>query len=271
MEKNKMFYITLVLVVCVVFTGIGCFYLGTKFGENSSNVDKKEGFDNKGSNNDNKKDNTSYIEELLSVDISDITKMGLYNYSKSGKSSLKEYFNSLNNSQKLDLAGLALGSEDLFKNLEQNLINTYGSNLGLEAKDFYYTGINVPMYIYDSASGKYIDNEDAPGIEFATNLGDISLYNYRLKNIKKDGDNYIVSYYGLYETNMYQLGPTWLKNNKNIDRANVDNAESYGGDGTSIDYYLATAFNNNKSDFLVFEYIFNKKNNNYYIVDFKVR
>lgn len=42
MEKNKMFYITLVLVVCVVFTGIGCFYLGTKFGENSSNVGKKK-------------------------------------------------------------------------------------------------------------------------------------------------------------------------------------------------------------------------------------
>lgn len=37
----------------------------------------------------------------------------------------------------------------------------------------------------------------------------------------------------------YQLGPTWLTNNKNIDRANVDDAESYGGDGTSIDYYLA--------------------------------
>lgn len=42
MEKNKMFYITLVLVVCVVFAGIGCFYLGTKFGENSNNVDNKE-------------------------------------------------------------------------------------------------------------------------------------------------------------------------------------------------------------------------------------
>ena len=56
-----------------------------------------------------------------------------------------------------------------------------------------------------------------------------------------------------------------------VDTANVDGAESYGGDGTSIDYYLATAFNNNKSDFLVFEYVFNKKNNNYYIVDFKVR
>lgn len=271
MEKNKMFYITLVLVVCVVFTGIGCFYLGTKFGENSSNVDKKEGIDNKESNNDNKKDDTSYIEELLSVDISDITKMGLYNYSKSGKSSLKEYFNSLNNSQKLDLAGLALGSENLFKDLKQNLINTYGSDLGVEAKDCYLSGDSVPTFVYNSTSDKFVFNENSGGTDIVTNLGDISLYNYRLKNIQKNGDNYIVSYYGLYETNMYGLGPTWLTNNKNIDRANVDNAESYGGDGTPIDYYLATAFNNNKSDFLVFEYTFNKKNNNYYIVDFKVR
>lgn len=36
MEKNKMFYITLVLVVCVVFTGIGCFYLATAFNNNKS-------------------------------------------------------------------------------------------------------------------------------------------------------------------------------------------------------------------------------------------
>lgn len=51
MEKNKMFYITLVLVVCVVFTGIGCFYLGTKFGEKQDNVDNKEVINNKKDNN----------------------------------------------------------------------------------------------------------------------------------------------------------------------------------------------------------------------------
>lgn len=42
MEKNKIFYITIVLVVCLVLTGFGAFYLGTKFGEKQNNVDNEE-------------------------------------------------------------------------------------------------------------------------------------------------------------------------------------------------------------------------------------
>ena len=260
-EKNKMLYITLVLVICLVLTGLGAFYLGTKFG-------KKEIVNN---NKDNKNVDTSYIEELLNMDINDLTKMGLYNYSESGKSSLKEYFDSLNNNQKLDLAGLSFGSKNIFSDLKQNLIDTYGNDFGLEAKD-YMLDNNVPVFIYDAANDKFVFNESSGGTDVVTNQGDVSLYNYRLKNIQKDGNNYIVSYYGLYETNMYGLGPAWLTNNKNIDRPNVDNPIDYGeNDNTPIDYYLANIFNNNKNDFLIFDYTFNEKNGNYYIVDFKVR
>lgn len=42
MEKNKLFYITIVLVVCLVLTGFGAFYLGFKFGEKENDVDNKE-------------------------------------------------------------------------------------------------------------------------------------------------------------------------------------------------------------------------------------
>lgn len=261
MEKNKMFYITLVLVICLVLTGLGAFYLGTEFG-------KKEIVNNK----DNKKEDTSYVEELLNMDINDLTKTGLYNYSESGKSSLEEYFDSLNNSQKLDLAGLSLKNTTSIDDLKQNLIYAFGSDLGIESKDFYLSGDDIPMYFYDTSVNKFIYNDDYPGTDMVTNLGGASLYNYRLKDIEKDGDDYIVSYYGLYETNMFALGPTWLTNGKNIDRPNVDNPINYGAnDNTPIDYYLANIFNNNKNDFLIFDYTFNEKNGNYYIVDFKVR
>lgn len=47
MEKNKMFYITLVLVICLVLTGLGAFYLGIEFGKKENNVDSKEVINNK--------------------------------------------------------------------------------------------------------------------------------------------------------------------------------------------------------------------------------
>lgn len=182
MDKNKMFYITLVLVVCVVLTGIGCFYLGTKFGENNSEGAAKK-VEVKEKNTNETKDDTSYIEELLSINIDDVTKMGLYNYSISGKTSLKEYLESLDNNHKLDLAGLAIGSDKIFKDLRQNLIKSFGSDLGVEAKDVYLVDKSIPTYVYDSASDKFIYNEDSPGTDVVTNLGDISLYNYELKDI----------------------------------------------------------------------------------------
>ena len=46
-EKNKMLYITLVLVICLVLTGLGAFYLGTEFGEKQNNVDNEEVINNK--------------------------------------------------------------------------------------------------------------------------------------------------------------------------------------------------------------------------------
>lgn len=42
-----MLYITLVLVICLVLTGFGAFYLGTKFGEKQNNVDNEEVINNK--------------------------------------------------------------------------------------------------------------------------------------------------------------------------------------------------------------------------------
>lgn len=85
MDKNKMFYITLVLAVCVVLTGIGCFYLGTKFGEN--NVEPVKNVETIDSDNETNKDNEEVKEltkeekdELVKNEVEELVKLLNYDY-----------------------------------------------------------------------------------------------------------------------------------------------------------------------------------------------
>lgn len=85
MDKNKMFYITLVLVVCVVLTGIGCFYLGTMFGEN--NGEPVKNVETKKNDNETNKDNEKVKEltkdekdELVKNEVDELVKLLNYDY-----------------------------------------------------------------------------------------------------------------------------------------------------------------------------------------------
>ena len=40
-DKNKSFYLTLVVVFCVVLSGLGGYFIGTHFGENNKVVEEK--------------------------------------------------------------------------------------------------------------------------------------------------------------------------------------------------------------------------------------
>lgn len=89
----------------------------------------------------------------------------------------------------------------------------FGSNLGLEKKDYYILETDEePLYKYDNTTSKYVYNEIVLSSDLLSELDQKKVYNYKLKDVKKYGENYIASYYGLYD-----VGPSTLSNEENIE------------------------------------------------------
>ena len=59
-------------------------------------------------------------------------------------------------------------------------------------------------------------NENVLGSALLSELDQKKVYNYKLKDVKKYGENYIASYYGLYEY-AGSVGPSTLGNEENIE------------------------------------------------------
>ena len=117
MDKNKSLYISLVVLFCVVITGISAFFLGLQF--------SKQKLVDITTNNESKITNVeSYNIPTLSI---------LYNYLRSDYNNLEEYLKNLTNSEKLYVAGLFDSSDEANNNkfslLKENLIKIYFKNL----------------------------------------------------------------------------------------------------------------------------------------------
>lgn len=267
MDKNKSLYMTLVVVFCVLFAGVGGYFLGTYFGDRTTTKNEVKKVEEETSNKTD--DDTSYKAELEKKKDDTLTNIVVYNFFKSGNKSFTDYLTNLDNNRKLEMA--SLDDKSTLKELKENLIKTYGWDLNLVGADYYLTNEDeIPNYFYDKETETFNYNYDFPGTDMTTNIGDTGIYNYKLKDISKDADKYIVKYYGLYETNFWSLGPTFYTNNKNIDRINYDNAKEFEyDDPLTVAEYLEKAFNNNKDDFFEFVYTYEKVNGNYVLVDFK--
>lgn len=254
MDKNKSLYISLVVLFCVVITGISAFFLGLQFS-------KKKLVDITTKNEPKIINVESYNIPTLSI---------LYNYLKSDYNNLEDYLKNLTNSEKLYVAGLFDSSDEANNNkfslLKENLIKTFGSDLGVLPEDYYAFAENEePLYKYDKETDEYIYNEESPGTDAITDLDSGYIYNYILDKKESKEDLIILTYYGLYA---YQdeIGPTTITNQKNIERL-LNYEETF--DGISDQEYLQNAFKKNKEDFLKWSYTFKKVNNNYVLVDFK--
>ena len=246
MDKNKSLYISLVVLFCVVITGISAFFLGLQF--------SKQKLVDITTKNESKITNVeSYNIPTLSI---------LYNYLKSDYNNLEDYLKNLTNSEKLyDEA-----NNNKFSLLKENLIKTFGSDLGVLPEDYYAFAENEePLYKYDKETDEYIYNEESPGTDAITDLDSGYIYNYILDKKETKEDLIILTYYGLYA---YQdeIGPTTITNQKNIERL-LNYEETF--DGISDQEYLQNAFKKNKEDFLKWSYTFKKVNDNYVLVDFK--
>ena len=145
MDKNKSLYISLVVLFCVVITSISAFFLGLQFS-------KQKLVDNSTKNESKITNVESYNIPTLSI---------LYNYLKSDYNNLEDYLKNLTNSEKLYVAGLFDSSDEANNNkfslLKENLIKTFGSDLGVLPEDYYAFAENEePLYKYDKETDEYI-------------------------------------------------------------------------------------------------------------------
>ena len=266
MDKNKSFYLTLVVVFCVVLSGLGGYFIGTHFGE-------KETIKNEVKKDEEKKNEEINANDIKVADLSNYVYTALYSYLKSGEKSLNSYLNNLSNDQKLYVAGL-LNFEDednkynnkKYSDLKNKLIDVFGTDLNLQAKDYYTLADDKePLFIYNKETDEFVYNENTIGTDVLVDFDLGYIYNYKLKDKNIENDELVITYYGLYA---YQdeIGPTTLSNDKNIERILNYEEES---NGMTDEEYLEKAFSNNKDDFFKFSYIYKKINDKDVLVDFK--
>ena len=164
MEKNKSFYMTLVVLVCSLFAFLGAFYLGTYFSVGKEVIKENNGFNTKGG-----------IKEVINIpDYNYYMSTLLYNYLNNNKDKLNfnDYINKgITNNQKLYVAGIFGTSK--FNDLEENLNKIFGSTLNLKPDDYYsWPSDEQPVYKYNKETNMYDYNDDVIGTDVLTDLLD---------------------------------------------------------------------------------------------------
>lgn len=261
MNRGKSILGILIVILLVVLTCGGSYYLGTKMNNTKSTNEKiVESEENK------EKTETEFEVPEYPDAINNI----LYNYLKSNSKSFDNFLNDLSNYHKLYLAGIIGYDNDSNLNnknlddLKKNLVKYFGSDLNIKGEDF-GVGDEIPLFKYDENKEKFVYNEEVPGGCLVIDIDTTEVYNFKLDTIKNKDDSVILTYYGLYAMPS-DIGPTTVTNNKNIERVlNYDQEE----DGISDEYYLNKAFKKNKNDFFKFVYTYKLINGKYVLVDFK--
>ena len=262
MDKNKAFYLTLIVIFCVVLAGGGGYIIG-------ENINRKE---------DLKETKTQY-EIIDSKENSSMAStygnevyLLLYNYIKSGKTNLQEYLNGLNNAEKIYAGGFDGKDYSIaFSQIKLNLINTFGSDLGITniLNNGYKYDESLDSYYYDSET-QYIIYEDS-------NFELKDIYNYKLIEEKVEDNKEIISYYGLYN-DCYDVGPCKYSGKNNFEIFMLkDDTESFDEYNERVAEAFAKAFKEHKEAFYIFNYFFEENNfgkfdnygSKYVLVDFK--
>lgn len=263
MNRGKSILGILIVILLVVLTCGGSYYLGAKMNNTKSTNEKiVESEDNK--------EKTKIEFEV--PEYPDAINNILYNYLKSNSKSFDNFLNNLSNYHKLYLAGIIGYDNDSNLNnknlddLKKNLVKYFGSDLNIKGEDF-YTGVSdeIPLFKYDESKEKFVYNEEVPGGCLSIDIDSTEIYNFKLDTITTENGSVILTYYGLYAM-PDEIAPTTVTNNKNIERVlNYDQEE----DGLTDEYYLNKAFKKNKNDFFKFVYTYKLINGKYVLVDFK--
>ena len=187
----------------------------------------------------------------------------LYMYANSSSTDLHSFLNNLSNNHKLLLGGV---EENIsFSTIKNTLISKYGTDLDVEAKDYYmFDEDEEPLYILEN--GVYIYNENADATDYMTELGEYYLYNYKIKEVKNENNLIAVTYYGLYyQSNFGEENTFYNKDMKLLNKEDKNNY-TYFEFESQIDKY----FEVNKDKFVQFKYYLEQKDDNYILKDFKI-
>lgn len=246
MKNKEIISIILTLIFLIIILSIGIIY-----------------------HENNKEPKIRFSEEVFSFYPEPLYK-ALYQYTNSDKS-FKDYFDSLDNSEKLYVGGIIISLSESkyesFTNIVEKLKYIFDSNLNVEPKDYYpFKEEEEPFLKYNDTTNSYEYNEYYPPSSFSTSLKNTEIYNYKLKEIKYKRNKAFVTYYGLYKVNDSFFSK--LTNNSNIER--VLEAEELMEYTETDKEFLTNLYDSNKDDLLVFEYEFTLKDDNYYLTDFKI-
>ncbi len=245
MNRGKSILGVLIVILLVVLTCGGSYYLGTKMNKSSCEIEKEDKISEK------EEDIKEFFIPEKNWDLNTV----LYNYINSNSKNFEKYIKNMPNSHKVLLGGAGTLTE-----IKQNLIKLFGSDLNVVGEDFNTSG--GLHYKYDSSTESF-SLVDEFGND-SNELGSVSVYNYKLDSLKQTKDNVVLTYYGLY-LDSSALGNDLLTNNKNIKRYSHDFEE----DGISDEIYFENIFHKNKNNFFKFVYTYKLANGKYVLVDFK--
>ncbi len=213
-------------------------------------------------------ESTISIEEAKKMldNIQDVDGRALYSYYKSGKKDLVNYLTSLDNSRKLELG---IDETRSFSKIKSNLLKKYNSDLGVEAKDYYWISTDqTPTFIYNKENDTYEWNPEIGGSDAISDLGGYTYYLYKLKDSSSEGNTLVVEYYGLWKE-ISEVGPFAYFNNQfeyHLDLYDGEEELDGGLDASKLEKY----FKESKDSFVQFKFTFSKINNNIVLKDFKV-
>lgn len=258
--------IGIIIIICLILLVIGFtfFAVNKKVAKSEQSHSSYRKIDN------NATTKTLTEEELNKLNLSAL--QALYNYTQV-EGDLTSYLNNLNNNQKLYLGDIMRTTDNKklsMLEVKKTLTHMFGSDLNVSSEDYYLTNSEVPFILYDKSAGTFSINssyEDESGT--ISPIGTKSIYNYKVKEIINNNNEYSITVYGLYKNNEnfmeYLENDTGLKRYININ----DNLEEFGYQETE-EVFLENLFNNDLPSFKEFKYIYTLEDNTFILKDFVV-
>lgn len=198
----------------------------------------------------------------------------LYNYSKSEQNgNFNAFMGTFDNNHKLFLGDILKNANTevpvSFLDVKNSINNVLGTDMGVVGADYFVEGIENVVMAYNEIDETFTYNGEVGTINPSIIMGNVSIYNYKVKETLENNGEYLLNVYGLYKDSSEALEK--LVNEKGLVRyIGVDNdLETYGYTETD-EAYLSNLYQNDISQFVIFQYVYELKDNNFILKDFKV-
>ncbi len=198
----------------------------------------------------------------------------LYNYSKSEQNAdLNTYLSTFDNNHKLFLGDILRNFNTetpvSFVDVKNSINNILGTDMGVVGADYFVEGFENSVMVYNETNGDFTYNGEAGLVNPNLIMGNLSIYNYKFKDVVTKNNEYFLNVYGLYKDSSEAVEK--LVNEKGLVRyIGVDNDLTTYGYTETDEIYLSNLYQSDIGQFLVFQYVYELKDNSFILKDFKV-